>query len=95
MERIRAIVNGLMHTLAEEKEAAPLQKIEAALKKVLTKKQIQHIRIDYFHKGTVRLEVDSSSWLYWLSLQRQDLLEAMQKALPQVKDIRFTLGEMK
>jgi len=95
MEAIKDTLLNLMQRLETKKtgicDAAPW----APLKKVLTKKELAHIKFNYFRKGILSLYVDSSSWLYSFSLKKEDLLLGLNKKSGAVKDIRFRIGEIK
>ena len=64
------------------------------LKKVLTKKELGHIRVKYFSQGILGLNVDSSVWLYILSLKKEELLQELKKDNPELKNINFRIGEI-
>ena len=64
------------------------------LKKALTKKELGHIRVKYFSKGILGLSVDSSAWLYILSLKKEELLKDLKKENPELKNINFRIGEV-
>ncbi len=64
------------------------------LKKTLTKKELGHIRVKYFNKGVLSLSVDSSVWLYVLSLKKEVMLEQLQKEHPEIKNITLRIGEV-
>lgn len=64
------------------------------LKKALTKKELGHIKVKYFSKGTLGLNVDSSAWLYVLSLKKEELLGKLKKENPGLKNISFRIGEI-
>ena len=68
---------------------------QTLLKRTLTKKESQHIKFNYFKKGILGLYVDSSSWLYILTLQKEELLAKLNKKSSAIKDIRFRIGEIK
>lgn len=93
MELIKDIVSGLMRDLKNQK--SPQGNPCLLLKKVLTKRELGHVKFRYLRKGILGLAVDSSSWLYHLNLQKQELLAkiAMVKQSPAIKDIRFCIGE--
>ena len=95
MERIRETLEGVMRSLEAKKKGAPGQDPEANLKKLLTKKERGHIKFDYFNKGVVNINVDSSSWLFHLNLRREKLAEQLHKKVPAAKGIRFRLGVIK
>jgi len=94
MELLKNTLSGLMRQLSEKKtvfqEAGPQQ----WLKKVLTKRELQHIRVKYFNKGILGLNVDSSAWLYMLSMKKEELLKTLKKENPELKNINFRIGEV-
>jgi len=67
---------------------------EDVLKKHLTKKELNHIKVKYFRKGILGIAVDSSVWMYHLSLQRESLAEKLHKECADIKDIRLFVGEV-
>lgn len=68
---------------------------EALLKKFFSKKEWRHIKFNYLRRGIIGIKVNSSTRLYALSLQKEDLLNKLRKKSPGIKDIRFRLGEIK
>lgn len=64
------------------------------LKKALTKKELGHIKVKYFSKGVLGLNIDSSAWLYALSLKKEALLANLQKKHPELKNISLRIGEI-
>ena len=91
MEAIKDTVINVIEDLRAKISNNP----QALLKRVLTKKESQHIKLNYFKKGILSLHVDSSSWLYILTLQKEELLARINKKSNTVKDIRFRIGEIK
>jgi predicted nucleic acid-binding Zn ribbon protein len=55
-----------------------------------------HTRPVAIKKDVLTIEVDSSAWLYVLSLKKKNILEAMKKNLDNAKieDIKFRIGEI-
>lgn len=94
-EPIKNTVMDVMEVLAGKKPAFSQGAPQEWLKKVLTKRQMEHIKLNNFKKGVLYIHTDSSSWLYSLSLQKQELLERLSKLSGSVKDIRFQLGGIK
>lgn len=84
-----------MGALKTGKPGFPVDTPEDFLKKILTKRESKHIKVNYFRKGVLGINVDSSSWLYQLSLGKEDLLLKLTTRFKEVKDIRFRLGEVK
>ena len=86
-----ALMLGLSHKKAGCLDAGP----EQWLKKALTKKELGHIRVKYFQKGVLSINVDSSTWLYVLSLKKEVLLAQLKQNNPELKSINFRIGEIK
>ncbi len=92
MEPIKNTLQVFMEGLRTKKEA-PLNNPEVILSRVLSKKEYPHVRVKYFQKGILNISVDSSSWLYYLNLKKEGLLKCFAEEMPQVKDIRFCIGQ--
>jgi hypothetical protein len=88
-ETIAAVLRGL-----EEKKGAGGGFTEDVVKKVLTKKELAHIKVKYFKKGLLCLAVDSSVWLYALSLKKEEIKAKCSALDSGVRDIKFILGEV-
>lgn len=95
MEAIKETIQQLMQAWADERNKSAPDNPELWLKKSLSKKESAHAQARYFHKGILSIAVDSSSWLYYFNLQKEDLLVKLRKISSEVKDIRFSLGEIK
>jgi predicted nucleic acid-binding Zn ribbon protein len=93
MEAIKDIVSDLMRGIETRKSSR--KNPEVLLKKVLSKKELGHVKFRYLRSGTLGLTVDSSGWLYHLNLQKQELLSKLAKKSAGIKDIRFCIGETK
>lgn len=94
VEAIKDTVFSVMQGLAEKKTGSADDDPALWLKKVLTKKELGHIKFNYFKKGVLNLNVDSSSWLYNFNLQKEQLLDKLSKHSKGIKDIRFRIGEV-
>jgi len=93
MEQIKEIVINVIGHLQTKKMEANDQDPNELLKKALTKKELEHIKVNYFKRGVLNLSVDSSAWLYNFNLQKQNLIARLNKHLGGIKDIRFYIGE--
>jgi len=93
MEAIKDTLQSVILALEKKIAGAPQENPEELLKKVLTKKELGHIKFNYFKKGIFGLKVDSSSWLYILTMQKKDLLLRLQKRISGIKDVRLRLEE--
>lgn len=94
MEVIKDTVHSVMRGLIAKKRG-PENDPQGWLEKALTKKELQHIQFNYFKKGILNLDVDSSSRLYSLNLKKGDLLAKLNKVTGAIKDIRFRIGEIR
>lgn len=95
MEAIKETVNNLMFVWGQKKKRADFYDFENLLNKLLTKKEIRHIKFNYFKKEILDIKVDSSNWLYYFNLKKKEIIEGIQREVSVVKDIRFHLGETK
>jgi len=95
MELIKDAIQDLIQALETRRQAVPEDGLEVFLKKLLTKRELGHIKFNYFRKGILSIKVDSSTWLYHLSLQKEDLLTKLRQKYSTIKDIRFCIGETK
>jgi len=95
MELIKETIKGVFEDLLTKQKETAQANPEDFLKKILTKKEFRHIRVKYFRKGILCINVDSSSWHYFLNLRKKDLLLKLRKDISEIKDIRFYLGDLK
>lgn len=95
MEAIKSLIKGVLQKLETRQKESGHENPEVLLKKFLTKRDLAHIKFNYFKRGVLSIKVDSSVRLYSLSLQKERLLTKLNKGLPAVKDIRFVLGEVR
>ena len=95
MEVIKDTVMSVMERLAAKKTGIAADDPHELLKKVLTKKELGHIKFNYFKKGVLNVNVDSSSWLYNFNLHKEGLLDKLSKYSSGIKEIRFRIGEVK
>jgi hypothetical protein len=94
MELLKNTLDEVMRQLGAKKNVFQESGPQQWLKKALTKKELGHIRVKYFSKGILGLSVDSSAWLYVLSLKKEDLLQELKKEHPELKNINFRIGEL-
>ncbi len=93
MEIIKDTIWAVMRELTEKKEAPTDGTPQAWLEKALTKKELRHIKVNYFRRGVLGVGVDSSAWLYQLSLKKAELLGLLRHQCREIKDIRFSIRE--
>jgi hypothetical protein len=94
MEEIKNTVNKIMRSWEVKKNGSG-DNPDTWLRQALSKKEKEHIQCNYFKNGILSLKVDSSTWLYYFNMQKEDLLTNLRKKFKAVKDIRFRIGELK
>lgn len=95
MEAIKDAIKNVMRDLEAKRQEAFTDDPQALLKQALTKKELKHIKFNYFRKGILNINVESSAWLYHLSLKKEELLARLSKQATGIRDIRFRLGGIK
>jgi hypothetical protein len=95
MEAIKDSVARFMQVLTQRQIAVPDGSLSGLLKKVLTKSELEHIKINYFKGGVLNLFVDSSSWLYNFNLKKEQILKQLQEEDKKIKDLRLRIGDVK
>jgi len=94
MEKIKDTIESVIKDLMINKSSASDDNPDAWLRKVLTKKELGHIKFQYFRKGILGLITDSSVWLYSLNLKKEALLEKFKQCSKEIKEIRFSIGDL-
>jgi hypothetical protein len=94
MEAIRDTIKSVIGALAEKKSGKNELNPQGWLKNVLTKRELGHIKINYFRKGILGLKIDSASWLYFFNLRKDALLADLRKQSKEVKELRFNIGDI-
>jgi hypothetical protein len=95
MEAIKETVHNVIQGLMMAKAGSAAHDPQAWLKKTLTAKELRHIKCNYFKKGILSLNVDSSGWLYALNLRKAELIAGLKKQSSAIKEIRLRMGELK
>jgi len=94
MEFLKNTIDEVMRNIASKKMDSSGAGPQEWLKKALTKKELGHIKVKYFSRGVLGLSVDSSAWLYILSLKKEELLDKLKKDNPALKNINLRIGEI-
>jgi hypothetical protein len=92
MEKIKDVVADVLKGWKEKKHAQ--DEPELLLPKILSKRELRHVKFRYLRKGVLGITVDSSSWLYQFNLQKPGLLAKIGKKSKAIKEIRFYIGEI-
>jgi predicted nucleic acid-binding Zn ribbon protein len=94
-EGIGGIISQVIKKL-DTKTHGSRQEIVEAWQKAVEPRAASHTRPVAIKKNILTIEVDSSTWLYFLSLKKKNIMENMKKALSKgkIEDIRFRIGEI-
>jgi len=92
MEIIKDIVADVIKGINEKKVSK--DDPESILKRILSKKELSHVKFRYLRKGVLGIAVDSTGWLYQLNLQKPKLMAKLGGKLQGIKDLRFYMGEI-
>ncbi|MCX5695909.1 MAG: DciA family protein [Candidatus Omnitrophica bacterium] len=95
MEKIKDTIELVIQDLLSKKSGLNDEGPQAWIRKVLTKKELGHIKLQYFRKGILGLSVDSSSWMYSLNLKKETLLNKLKKCSQDITDIHFNIGDLR
>ena len=93
MEAIKNTLEGLLKDLAARKEKSADQDPENLIKKFFSRKEAEHGRAGILKNGVLYIKVDSSTWLYYFNLHKKEFLEKFSARNPQIKSLKFSLGE--
>ena len=94
-EEIGLIISQLIKKL-DTKTHGSIQEIVQAWQNAVEAKALPHTKPVAIKQNILTIEVDSSTWLYFLSLKKKNILENMKKILGKgkIEDIRFRIGEI-
>lgn len=95
MEIIKDVIEDVIRNLSAKKLGDKNTDPQEWLKKALTKKELGHIKFHYLRKGVLGLRVDSSAWMYSLSLKKERILIKIKECSPTINEIRLSLGDVK
>ena len=94
-EDIKGIVSKVIGKI-EKQGPGKKEKILNAWKKSAGEKAASHSRPVGIRRKVLTVEIDSSTWLYELSLKKKHILRDIKKELGQgnMEDIRFRMGDV-
>jgi hypothetical protein len=92
MEQIKDTLSQLLARIREKKEEVEQDNPEQLLEKIFAKKDLRHIRLHNVQKGVLYLQVDTTVMLYYVKMQKAELLSKIGQAGSLIKDIHFSLN---
>ena len=94
MDDIKTTIFAVLKELETRKCQAAATDPAQHFSKVFDKKELRHIKPAYFRKGILAITVDSATWMYHLSMRKQEVLRRLVELSKEVKDVRFVIGEI-
>lgn len=79
---------------SQQKRAQETEKVNTIVEAILDDETKKHTQLAGLYKNNLVLYVDSSAWLFQLNLQKNNILGAIQKKLPDIKTIKIKLGKV-
>ena len=95
MDDIKNTIAAVLKDLEMRKDLTAVNDPAQHFGKVFSKRELLHLEPAYFRKGILAITVDSATWLYHVSLRKQELLRKFKELSTEVKDVRFVIGEIK
>jgi hypothetical protein len=94
METIKQTLDVLLKDLRVRKENAAEVSPDFLVKKVFSRKELEHCQAGSLKNGVLQIKVDSSTWLYYFNLHKKEALGKLSSQNYQIKDLKFSLGEI-
>jgi predicted nucleic acid-binding Zn ribbon protein len=93
-DELKDILKDVWRDLAKKHKEQDTDKVQTAWEKIVGPSASAHTRIVYLTKEKIRVNVDSSAWLYELNLKKEHIKKELSGSLG-IGDVRFSLGEIK
>jgi hypothetical protein len=94
MDNIKSIIGNVIKDLSN-RQSKESDKLERVLKSILTKEEIEHIKILGEKDGKVNINIDSPAWNYQFRTKKRYILERIKDEMPRVKELQFRVGKIK
>ena len=94
MEEVKDVIKGVISDMLKREKSLHFQEAEAVWQRVAGPKASRHNKIVHLTKERIRVNVDSSAWLYELNLKKEQIEHKLQKAL-KIHEVRFRIGSIK
>lgn len=91
MDELRALVKGVVADLAKKRKAVDFERAQRLWSEAVGAVAAPHTQIVYLTKNKIRVNVDSSAWLYTLNLKKEKIARTLKKTL-HIDELRLRLG---
>ncbi len=92
-DELKDILKDVWKDLAKKQKDQDAEKVQAAWDRMVGPKASAHTRIVYLTKEKIRVNVDSSAWLYTLNLEKERLETELKKVLG-IGELKLVLGDI-
>ncbi len=92
-DELKDILKDVWKDLAKKQKDQDAEKVQAAWDRMVGPKASVHTRIVYLTKEKIRVNVDSSAWLYTLNLEKERLETELKKVLG-IGELKLVLGDI-
>jgi predicted nucleic acid-binding Zn ribbon protein len=92
MDSIRDIIPQVIENLSGKKPNSARNIHE--IWKIVVKEGAEHSTVMDFQKGVLRINVDSSAWLYQLNMQKAAFLKDLKNEIPDITEIIYKVGKI-
>ena len=93
MDKIKDIVHDVIKKISSKKPEEQIQ-LQEIWKRIVGEGGQRHAAIHGFHDGILTIHVDSSIWLFQMSMKKKKFLKEIQKTNPDIKQIIFKIGKV-
>jgi hypothetical protein len=94
MEPIREALRQVLEDLTHKKSCGGRVAVHERFSAILTENERPHAQAVYYRKGILGVTVESPHWLYYFSMRKKKLIEAMTAHVSDIGDMRFTVGKL-
>ena len=94
MEEIKSVLKSVLKDLMKQGKGRDIDGARAAWKRIVGEAAAAHSQIVYLTKDKIRVNVNSSAWLYQLNLKKSEIGKEVYKAL-KIRDVKLRLGDIK
>ena len=94
-DRIDSVIKSIIGKLDKKKNLTS-DEVENIWKEIVGEKASAHTRPASLRKKQLVINIDGSSWLYELTLRKNELLAKLKKRMGEdkIKELRFRIGEI-
>lgn len=94
MQEIKSVLKSVFRDMMKQQKGRDLDGAKAVWRRVVGEAAAAHSQIVYLTKDKIRVNVNSSAWLYQLNLKQDTIRKEFYRAL-KIEDVKLRLGDVK